>query len=100
MVHLIGGYKDALKLRQGEKITFSDDAFLASRPPQMTQFLQQMLELQLFRQFVEERLALRNAGKSLSDEFETEVLRYAERSPHSAKFKSQVNYFFLHFNRK
>ena len=40
-----------------------------------------MLELQLFRQFVEERLALRNAGKSLSDEFETEVLRYAERSP-------------------
>ena len=40
MVHLIGGYKDALKLRQGEKITFHEEAFLASRPPHMTPFLQ------------------------------------------------------------
>ena len=30
------------------------------------------------------------SGKSVSDEFETEVLRYTERSPHSVKFKSQV----------
>ncbi len=46
----------------------------------MRPFLQQMLELQIFRPFVEERLAMLNSGKSLSDEFETEVLRFAERS--------------------
>ena len=93
IVHLIGGYRDALRLRQGpgEKITFNEDAFLNSRPPHMTSFLRQMLELQLCRQFIEERLTLLNSGNSVSDEFETEVLRYAERSPHSVKFKSQMS---------
>jgi hypothetical protein len=56
----------------------------------MTPFLKQMLELQLFRQFVDERLVMLNSGKSLTDEFETEVLRYSERSPQSAKIKTQA----------
>ena len=90
LVHIIGGYRDALKLRQGEKITFDENSFVNSRPSHMTPFLRQMLELQLFRQFVEERLNLLNSGKSVSDEFEREVLRYAERSPHSAKLRSQA----------
>ena len=90
LVHLIGGYRDALKLRQGEKITFDENSFINSRPGHMAPFLRQMLELQLFRQFVEERLTLLNSGKSVSDEFEREVLRYAERSPHSAKLRSQA----------
>lgn len=87
IVHLIGGYRDALKLRQGEKITFSDEAFLQTRPADLRYFLQQMLDLQIFRQFVNERLNLLNEGKSFSDEFEREVLKYAERSPTNAAHK-------------
>ena len=56
----------------------------------MTPFLRQMLQLQLFEQFVKERLTLLNSGQSLSDEFETEVLRYNERSPQSAKLRNQA----------
>ena len=87
-VQLIGGYKDGLKCRTaGEKITFDEESFLNSRPPQMTPFLKQMLQLQIFEQFKNERLLLLNSGQSLSDEFETEVLRYNEKSPQSAKIR-------------
>ena len=90
-VQLIGGYKDGLKCRNaGEKISFDEECFLNSRPPQMTPFLRQMLQLQIFEQFVKERLSLLNSGKSLSDEFETEILRYNEKSPQSAKLKTQA----------
>ena len=90
-VQIIGGYKDGLKCRTpGEKIAFDEESFLNSRPPQMTPFLRQMLQLQLFEQFVKERLTLLNSGQSLSDEFETEVLRYNERSPQSAKLRNQA----------
>ena len=93
-VQLIGGYKDGLKCRtSGEKVTFDEDSFLNSRPPHMTPFLRDMLRLQIFKQFVEERLTLLNSGQSLSDEFETEILRYNEKSPQSAKFKTQAAQF-------
>ena len=49
LVHLIGGYRDALKYRQGEKITFSEDAFIMSRSTALQPFLEQMLQLQLFQ---------------------------------------------------
>ena len=70
LVHLIGGYRDALKYRQGEKITFSEDAFVMSRSASLQPFLEQMLQLQLFRQFIEERLDLLNTGKGFSDDFD------------------------------
>ena len=63
LVHLIGGYRDALKHRQGEKITFSEDDFVLSRSSSVQPFLVKMLELQIFRQFIKERLILVNSGK-------------------------------------
>jgi len=89
LVHLIGGYRDALKYRQGEKITFSDDAFIMSRSTSLQPFLEQMLQLQLFRQFIEERLELLNSGKGFSDEFELECVAFTEKS--NKKFSAQYS---------
>merc|ERR1719225_1844581 len=36
LVHLIGGYREALKYRQGEKVSFSDDDFIKSRSSSST----------------------------------------------------------------
>ena len=89
LVHLIGGYRDALKYRQGEKITFSEEAFVMSRSASLQPFLEQMLQLQLFRQFIEERLDLLNTGKGFSDEFELECVVFTEK--HNKKFKNQYS---------
>jgi hypothetical protein len=50
LVQLIGGYRDALKFHLGQKITFSPDAFIESRPSSMQPFLRKMLQLQIFQQ--------------------------------------------------
>ena len=48
LVHLIGGYREALKYRQGEKVSFSDEEFIKSRSSNLQPFLEQMLQLQLW----------------------------------------------------
>lgn len=50
LVQLIGGYRDALKCPEGERITFNKDAFIESRSSSMQPFLRKMLELQIFQQ--------------------------------------------------
>lgn len=87
LVQLIGGYRDALRFHQGEKITFSQDAFVESRPPSMQPFLRKMLELQIFQQFIEERLDMLNAGLGFSDEFEMEACNYSDKT--SSRLKQQ-----------
>ena len=56
-------------------------------------FLEEMLHLQIFRQFIEERIETLNRGNSLSDEFEKEVVRYQEKvnssNPGARILKSQ-----------
>lgn len=87
LVRLIGGYRDALHLMQGQKITFDRDAFVESRPAHLQPFLRGMLELQIFQQFIEERLAMLNAGLGFSDEFELEACIYGDKN--SSKLKAQ-----------
>lgn len=53
-----------------------EQKFIESRPPTMQPFLEQMLQLQIFRQFCEERLAMLNDRRGISDEFEMEVVRF------------------------
>ncbi len=52
-----------------------------------------MLHLQIFRQFMEERIDTLNRGNSLSDEFEKEAVRYADKvassNPGSRIIKNQ-----------
>ncbi|XP_014291494.1 DENN domain-containing protein 1B isoform X1 [Halyomorpha halys] len=87
LVRLIGGYRDALQLLQGQKITFDREAFVESRPAHLQPFLRGMLELQIFQQFIEERLAMLNAGLGFSDEFELEACIYGDKN--SSKLKAQ-----------
>lgn len=63
LVQLIGGYRDALRFRQGEQITFCQDALVQSRPLALRPFLESMLQLQIFQQFIEERLEMLNSGQ-------------------------------------
>ncbi|GFT23150.1 DENN domain-containing protein 1A [Nephila pilipes] len=80
LVKLIGGYWNALKLRQGEKITFSPELFVQSRPSAMQPFLQKMLDLQVFQQFIESRLKRLNAGQGVNDEFEFELTSHEDKA--------------------
>jgi hypothetical protein len=80
LVHLIGGYRDGLKYRSGDKIVFSDEAFVRSRSTSIQPFLTKMLELQIFRQFIDERLKLLNSGLGFSDEFELECVAFSDRA--------------------
>ncbi|XP_031849348.1 DENN domain-containing protein 1A isoform X2 [Nomia melanderi] len=87
LVQLTAGYRDALTLEQGQCITFNQNAFVESRPSSMQPFLRKMLELQIFQQFIEERLNMLNSGLGFSDEFEMEACSYSAKS--SSKFMQQ-----------
>jgi len=80
MVHLIGGYRDALRYRQGEKITFDREAFVNSRSTNLQPFLRDLLEVQMFQTFKDDRLELLNGGKGYSDEFEMECVAFTSKS--------------------
>lgn len=79
LVQLIGGYRDAVKFSQGKKLTWCSETFIESRPTHLRPFLRKMLELQIFQQFIEERLEMLNTGLGFSDEFELETSRYHEK---------------------
>lgn len=79
LVQLIGGYRDAVEFRDNCQKTFNRDKFIESRPQHLRPFLTKMMELQIFQQFIDERLEMMNTGLGFSDEFEQETIRYAEK---------------------
>ncbi|XP_043913592.1 DENN domain-containing protein 1B-like isoform X2 [Protopterus annectens] len=70
---LFGGYRNALVCNPGEPITFSKELFLNHKSSSMKQFLQNAMHLQLFKQFIDNRLEKLNAGVGLIDVFEEEI---------------------------
>ncbi|KFD55568.1 hypothetical protein M513_03620, partial [Trichuris suis] len=89
LVVLIGGYREALQFRSGESITFNPDSFLQSRPVHMRPFLAKILELQIFQQFIDDRLDRLNKGVGLRDHFEEECNFYSGKD--SSKFRHQYS---------
>ncbi|XP_043480870.1 DENN domain-containing protein 1B isoform X1 [Leptopilina heterotoma] len=87
LVQLTAGYREALTLQQGVRITFDPNKFVECRPLSMQPFLRKMLELQIFQQFIEERLHMLNSGLGFSDEFEIEACNYSDKS--GSKFMQQ-----------
>ncbi|XP_046577982.1 DENN domain-containing protein 1B-like isoform X2 [Haliotis rubra] len=88
LVRLIGGYRDALKFHTGEPITFEPEAFVTSRAtPSMQAFLQQMLQLQIFQQFINGRLEILNCGEGFNDLFEKEAVLHADKLNTQSKYK-------------
>ncbi|XP_072569982.1 DENN domain-containing protein 1A isoform X2 [Paramormyrops kingsleyae] len=70
---LFGSYRNALHIEPEEPITFSEEAFVTHRSSSMRQFLQNAIQLQLFKQFIDGRLELLNSGEGFSDVFEEEI---------------------------
>ncbi|XP_032904519.1 DENN domain-containing protein 1A isoform X3 [Amblyraja radiata] len=70
---LFGSYRDALKIEPEEPITFNEDVFVSHRSSAMRHFLQNAIQLQLFKQFIDGRLDLLNSGEGFSDIFEEEI---------------------------
>ncbi|XP_060088340.1 DENN domain-containing protein 1B [Heteronotia binoei] len=70
---LFGSYRDALRYKPGEPVTFCEESFVRHRSSATKQFLETAVNLQLFKQFIEGRLTKLNAGKGFSDVFEEEI---------------------------
>ncbi|XP_034531859.1 DENN domain-containing protein 1B isoform X2 [Notolabrus celidotus] len=70
---LFGSYRDALRYRPGEPIMFCEESFANHRSSTMRSFLSMAVNLQLFKQFIDGRLAKLNAGRGFSDVFEEEI---------------------------
>ncbi|KAM6962534.1 DENN domain-containing protein 1B [Aplochiton taeniatus] len=70
---LFGTYRDALRYKPGEPITFCEESFIAPRSSTMRNFLEMAVNLQLFKQFIDGRLAKLNAGRGFTDVFEEEI---------------------------
>ncbi|XP_036624998.1 DENN domain-containing protein 1C isoform X1 [Trichosurus vulpecula] len=70
---LFGGYRDALIYSHGQPMKFSEEAFLAQKPGPLQAFRQSAIHLQLFKQFIDERLEKLNSGEGFSDLFEQEI---------------------------
>ncbi|KAM3825295.1 DENN domain-containing protein 1A [Vipera latastei] len=68
-----GSYRNALKIEPAEPITFCEEIFVSHRSATMRQFLQNAIQLQLFKQFIDGRLDLLNSGEGFSDVFEEEI---------------------------
>ncbi|XP_068096165.1 DENN domain-containing protein 1B isoform X2 [Hyperolius riggenbachi] len=79
---LFGSYREALRYKPGEPVTFSEDSFVAHRSSTMKQFLEMAVNLQLFKQFIDGRLEKLNSGHSFSDMFEEEILSENSGSYH------------------
>jgi len=87
-----GGYRDALRFRPGEQITFDPDAFVLSRPANMQPFLNKALQLQTFQQFVADRLDMLNSGLGFSDEFDVQVNLYGDKWGAQSRYKDWLNH--------
>ncbi|CAH2311675.1 DENN domain-containing 1B isoform X1 [Pelobates cultripes] len=70
---LFGSYRDALRYKPGEPVTFCEESFVAHRSSTMRQFLEMAVNLQLFTQFIDGRLEKLNSGRGFSDIFEEEI---------------------------
>ncbi|KAM6902476.1 DENN domain-containing protein 1A [Xenentodon cancila] len=70
---LFGSYRNALQIESGEPITFNEEAFINHRSSAMRQFLQNAIQLQFFKQFIDGRLDLLNSGEGFNDIFEEEI---------------------------
>ncbi|XP_035504611.1 DENN domain-containing protein 1B isoform X1 [Scophthalmus maximus] len=70
---LFGSYRDALRYKPGEPITFCEESFVNHRSSTLRSFLSMAVNLQLFKQFIDGRLAKLNAGRGFTDAFEEEI---------------------------
>ncbi|XP_042250971.1 DENN domain-containing protein 1B isoform X1 [Thunnus maccoyii] len=87
---LFGGYRDALQASAEDEMWFSEALFLDHKSPTMRQFLQSAVHLQFFKQFIDGRLDILNAGKEPDDLFEEEILKCGTTAGKSKSYQQLV----------
>ncbi|NXU73048.1 DEN1B protein, partial [Oreotrochilus melanogaster] len=88
---LFGSYRDALRYKPGEPITFCETSFVKHRSSTTKQFLETAVNLQLFKQFIDGRLSKLNAGRGFSDVFEEEITAGGFCGGNSRSYQQWVN---------
>ncbi|KFP08128.1 DENN domain-containing protein 1B, partial [Calypte anna] len=88
---LFGSYRDALRYKPGEPITFCETSFVKHRSSTTKQFLETAVNLQLFKQFIDGRLSKLNAGRGFSDAFEEEITAGGFCGGNSRSYQQWVN---------
>ncbi|XP_071607149.1 DENN domain-containing protein 1B isoform X2 [Heliangelus exortis] len=88
---LFGSYRDALRYKPGEPITFCEPSFVKHRSSTTKQFLETAVNLQLFKQFIDGRLSKLNAGRGFSDAFEEEITAGGFCGGNSRSYQQWVN---------
>lgn len=93
LVQIIGAYRDAIKYTE-KGLRFSNDTFIDSQLPQYKPFVQKIVELQVFQQFIEERLMLMQSNSETTDIFEIEVeLHEAKMGKKFSQYKGLLKNF-------
>ncbi|CAK8691182.1 unnamed protein product [Clavelina lepadiformis] len=105
---LIGGYRNGLKFKPGEPILFDEGLFIEHfRSNTEKEFAHDLVQMQTFKQFVDGRLDMLNAGVGFRDSFENEVNMLDaishEKDPYKewlSAAKKGGNIFITQFKRK
>jgi hypothetical protein len=95
MVSMIGGYRKALKFREGEaEVVFDEEAFFTSRL-QMEEFLASLLHFQHFRQFINTKIDQLKNQSIARDIFDMEAMFYDDemKGTTQEKIKTAFNKF-------
>jgi DNA-binding Lrp family transcriptional regulator len=71
-------YRDAIKYSEN-RMRFDNEAFINSSPQNYKNFVTKIVQLQVFQQFIEERLKLIQSNSEMTDEFEIEVELHAAK---------------------
>lgn len=96
---IFGGYRMAFKTERG-KIVFDGDAFIKTKPVAFESFMRTALQLQIFQQFIEERLILMNSGKQICDLFEEEIRSLDNHEKQRGKNVKLSDYKIIRFLKK
>jgi hypothetical protein len=97
MVSMIGGYRKALKFREGEtEVVFDEEVFFTSRP-QMEEFLASLLHFQHFRQFINHKIEQLKNKATARDIFDMEAMFYDDelKGTTQEKMKTAFNKFIV-----
>ncbi|XP_033643071.1 DENN domain-containing protein 1B-like isoform X2 [Asterias rubens] len=73
LVYLLGGYREAVRIKTGTEIGFDQEVFVQCRSRNMQPFLEKLLQLQHFTQFIDARVQLIKSGMPINDLFEEEL---------------------------
>ncbi|XP_022084241.1 DENN domain-containing protein 1B-like isoform X2 [Acanthaster planci] len=91
LVYLLGGYREAVRVKTGSQLMFDQEIFVQCRSSHLQPFLEKLLQLQHFTQFIDSKVQQIASGKPINDLFEEELeIARQEGSLSSKNLKEQL----------